>query len=209
MNIKQFKGNKSFELADFKAVEENGLVKISGYANNKNIADRYGDIPTPFNRSYVYELEEYRRNPVLLLDHEAEVKKLCGTVTEIREDERGLYFEGVLSNSDLPEVKHARTLIKEGMLKTVSIGGIWLYEDMENPAHLTLAKIFEISLVAIPADTYATFTEVKEEPKQAEPVEAKVDYSELSKKMTIFEMEQKLKDFEVKTHKPAKSGKEQ
>lgn len=208
MNIKQFKGNKSFELSDFKAVEDNGLVKISGYANNKYIADRYGDIPTPFNRSFVYELEEYRRNPVLLLDHEAEVKKLCGTVTEIREDEKGLYFEAVLSTSDLPEVKHARTLIKEGMLKTVSIGGIWLYEDMENPSHLTLAKIFEISLVAIPADTYATFTEVKSE-KQAEQVEVKTNYSALEKKLMMFNLTQKLKDFEVKTQKPAKSGKEQ
>lgn len=208
MDIKQFKGNKEFQLADFKAVEENGVVKISGYANNKNIADRYGDIPTPFNRSFVYELEEYRRNPVLLLDHEAEVKKLCGTVTEIREDERGLYFEATLSNSDLPEVKHARTLIQEGMLKTVSIGGIWLYEDMENPSHLTLAKIFEISLVAIPADTYATFTEVKSE-KQAEQVEVKTDYSALEKKLMMFNLTQKLKDFEVKTQKPAKSGKEQ
>ena len=208
MDIKQFKGNKEFQLADFKAVEENGVVKISGYANNKNIADRYGDIPTPFNRSFVYELEEYRRNPVLLLDHEAEVKKLCGTVTEIREDERGLYFEATLSNSDLPEVKHARTLIQEGMLKTVSIGGIWLYEDIENPAHLTLAKIFEISLVAIPADTYATFSEVKSE-KQAEQVEVKTDYSALEKKLMMFNLTQKLKDFEVKTQKPAKSGKEQ
>lgn len=208
MQIKSYKANKDIELTDFKAVEENGVVKISGYANNKNIADRYGDIPTPFNRSFVYELEEYRRNPVLLLDHEAEVKKLCGTVTEIREDERGLYFEATLSNSDLPEVKHARTLIQEGMLKTVSIGGIWLYEDIENPAHLTLAKIFEISLVAIPADTYATFSEVKSE-KQAEQVEVKTDYSALEKKLMMFNLTQKLKDFEVKTQKPAKSGKEQ
>ena len=210
MEIKSYKGNKCFELSDFKSVEENGLVKISGYANNKNIADRYGDIPTPFGRSYVYELEEYRRNPVLLLDHEAEIKKLCGTVTEIHEDERGLYFEAVLSNSDLPEVKHARTLIKEGMLKTVSIGGMWLYEDLENPAHLTLAKIFEISLVAIPADTYATFEQVKQEEKTAEVAEVKTpDYTALNRKLTMFAMKQKLKEFEVKTQQPAKSGKEQ
>lgn len=211
MNIKQFKGNKNFEVADFKAVEENGVVKISGYANTKGVADRYGDIPTPYNRSFVYELEEYRRNPVLLLDHEAEVKKLCGQVTDIYEDERGLYFEAVLSSSELPEVKHARTLIQEGMLKTVSIGGIWSFEDLENPDHLTLAKIFEISLVAIPADTYATFEQVKqEEVKEAEPVEVKaVDYMALQKKLDVFSLTQKLKRFEVKTQQPANSGKEQ
>ena len=210
MKVKSYKGNKCFELSDFKAIDDNGLVKISGYANNKNIADRYGDIPTPYGRSYVYELEEYRRNPVLLLDHEAEIKKLCGTVTEIREDEKGLYFEAVLSNSDLPEVKHARTLIQEGMLKTVSIGGMWLYEDFENLDHLTLAKIFEISLVAIPADTYATFTEVKETPKAAEVVAEKTpDLSALQNKLDVFSLTQKIKQFEVKTQKPAKSGKEQ
>ena len=117
----------------------------------------------------------------------------------------------MLSNSDLPEVKHARTLIKEGMLKTVSIGGIWLYEDMENPAHLTLAKIFEISLVSIPADTYATFEQVKkEETKQAEvPAVKTPDYSALKKKLETFSLTQKLKNFEVKTQQPATSGKEQ
>lgn len=208
MNIKQFKGNKNFEVADFKAVEENGVVKISGYANTKGVADRYGDIPTPYNRSFVYELEEYRRNPVLLLDHEAEIKKLCGQVTDIYEDDRGLYFEATLSQSDLPEVKHARTLIQEGTLKTVSIGGIWLFEDLENPDHLTLAKIFEISLVAIPADPFATFEQEKQPAKSVETEQVKTDYSALNKKLAVFEMKQKLNTLEVKTQKPAKSGKE-
>lgn len=212
MQIKQFKGNKEFTLTDFKAVENNGLVRISGYANNKHVADRYGDIPTEFNRSYVYELEEYRRNPVILLDHKAEVSKIAGSVTEIHEDERGLYFEAELSNSSLPETAHARQLVKEGHLRTVSIGGIWLFEDLENPSHLTLAKIFEISLVAIPADTYATISEQKE----AEPVEVKeteqekiLDVKPLAEKLAVFEIKEMLKDLEVKTQKPANSGKEQ
>ena len=82
---------------------------------------------------------------------------------------------------------------------------------MENPAHLTLAKIFEISLVAIPADTYATFEQVKkEEPKTAEIHEVKIpDYTALNRKLTMFAMNQKLKEFEGKTQQPAKSGKEQ
>ena len=209
MKIKQFKGNKEFTITDFKATQEDGKVIISGYANTKGVADRYGDIPTPFNHSYVYDLQEYLRNPVILLDHEAEVKNLAGKCNEIREDEKGLFFKAEITNSELPIMEHVRTLIREDILKTVSIGGIWLYEDLENPAHLTLAKIYEISLVTIPADTYATFEQVKEEPKQAEPVAQKADYSGLNKKMTVFEIEQKLKNFEVKTHKPAKSGKEQ
>jgi len=210
MPVKQIKGNKTFTLTDFKAEQQDGKVIISGYANTKGVADRYGDIPTPFGRSYVYELQEYLRNPVVLLDHEAEVKNLAGMCTEIREDEKGLFFKAEITESNLPIMEHVRTLIREKILKTVSIGGIWLYEDMENPAHLTLAKIFEISLVTIPADTYATFEQVKkEEPKQAEVQEVKTpDYSALYKKLETFSLTQKLKDFEVKTQKPATSGKE-
>lgn len=212
MQVKQFKGNKNFEIADFKAEETDGKVVISGYANTKGVADRYGDIPTPYGRSYVYELGEYLKNPIVLLDHEAEVKKIAGKCIEIYENEKGLFFRAELSNSDLPEVKHARTLIQENILKTVSIGGIWLFEDIENPNHLTLAKIYEISLVAIPADPYATFEQDKSaEPKEAEIEQTKQaapDYSALNTKLAVFEMEQKLKDFDVKNQKPAKSGKE-
>ena len=208
MQIKTFQGKREFPITEFKAVEDNGKLVISGYANTKGVADRYGDIPTPFNRSYVYELEEYRRNPIILLNHDADVKNMAGKCVVINEDDKGLFFKAEITNSELPIMEHVRTLIREDILKTVSIGGIWLYEDMENPSHLTLAKIFEISLVAIPADTYATFTEVKSE-KQAEQVEVKADYSALEKKLTVFNLTQKLKDFEVKTQKPAKSGKEQ
>ncbi len=211
MQIKQFKGQKDFDVTQFKAVEENGIVKISGYANNKGIADRYGDIPTPFNRTFVYDIAEYLKNPVLMLNHSSGVGSIAGKVTNILEDERGLYFEAELSQSDLPEVKHARTVIQEGILKTVSIGGIWLYEDVQNPTHLTLAKIYEISLVAIPADPYATFEQVKAEPKQAE-VETKLvsnPYKSAIDKLYFYDMQQKLKRFDVQNHKPENAGKEQ
>lgn len=201
MNIKTVKANKEFQVTDIKAEDENGALKISGYANTKYTPDRYGDVPTPYNRSYVYELEEFKRNPVLLLDHCQGVEHIAGRVTDIYEDERGLFFEAELSASDLPAVKHARRLIKEGTLKTVSIGGIWRYEDVQNPSHLTLAKIFEISLVAVPADTYATFEpKTKNTPQKAAQTP---DYKPLSDKLAAFELLQKINRFEANTNKPA------
>lgn len=200
MDIKKYEGKKEFVLTDFKELETDGVLRISGYANNKHIADRYGDIPTEYNRSYVYELEEYRRNPVLLMDHDHDVSHMVGSVTNIFEDEKGLYFEAEISNSDLPIIKHARQLIKEGHLKTVSIGGVWLYEDLQNPSHLTLAKIFEISLVAVPADTYAVF-----EPKMpAEPAKTapRMDLRGAFVKLAVFEMKQKISEFEAKSKQP-------
>lgn len=197
MQTKTFKGSKDFTVTDFKSAEENGVVRISGYANNKHIADRYGDIPTEYNRPYVYDLEEFKRNPVLLMDHYQSVRNIVGSVTSIYEDERGLYFEAELSQSDLPEVKHARQLIREGHLKTVSIGGMWSFENPDNTNQLTLAKIFEISLVAVPADTYAVFAQEKSAGKSSAP-----DYKALGSKLTVFDMKQKLDRFEAKNKQP-------
>lgn len=200
MDMKKYEGKKAFVLTDFKEVETDGVLRISGYANNKHIADRYGDIPTEYNRSYVYELEEYRRNPVLLMDHDHDVLHMVGSVTNIFEDEKGLYFEAEISNSDLPIIKHARQLIKEGHLKTVSIGGVWLYEDLQNPSHLTLAKIFEISLVSVPADTYAVFAP-KTPAKPAKSAE-RMDLRSAFGKLAVFEMKQKINKFEAKSKQP-------
>lgn len=199
--IKEYIGNKEFELADFKAIERaDGALEISGYANTKHIADRYGDIPTEFNRSYVYDIVEFLKNPIMLLDHEGEVKNVAGSFAECREDEKGLFVKGVFTKSDLPIMKHARTLIKEGHLKTFSIGGRWMYEDLENPNHLTLAKIYEISIVAVPADPNATFAPVNEKAAEVEdkkdekPQQAKeINFKPLADKITLFEIKQKLK----------------
>ena len=148
---------KLFAINDCKAIEEDGVVVLKGYANTKNKADRYGDIPTVFKplRDYVYELKEFKKNPVMLLDHWSSVSNIAGSFKVIKEDEKGLYFEAEFSNSDLPEIKHAREIYLEGHAKALSIGGRWSFEDKDNSNHLTLAEIYEISLVAVPADPRA------------------------------------------------------
>ena len=204
MQIKQYKSNKECELTDFKVLKNaDGSLQISGYANTKHVADRYGDIPTEFNRSYVYDVNEFLKNPIMLVSHNSDISHVAGSFTKVKEDERGLYVEGTITNSDLPLMKHLRTLIEEKHIKTFSIGGEWIFEDLQNPDHLTLAKIYEISIVAVPADPNATFEPVQDTQKTAP------DYSVLNKKLTVFEWKQKLTGFEVKNNKPALSGKEQ
>lgn len=134
--------------------EQNGMLFIEGYANTKNKADRYGDIPTVLKskRSYVYDLSEFRKNPVLLIDHVNRLDHLAGSVVEIEENQKGLYFKALFSASEHPTVAHARNIYREGHAKGISIAGRFHYEDINNPQNLTLAEIFEISLVAIPAD---------------------------------------------------------
>ncbi len=145
---------KLFEITDFKASMEDGKVVIQGYANTKNKPDRYGDIPTVFSalRDHVYDLTEYLKNPIMLIDHQNRIDHVAGSYPIVREDEKGLFVKGVFSNSDFPLIKHARTVYLEGHAKAFSIGGYWYFEDKDNPTHLTLAEICDISVVGIGAD---------------------------------------------------------
>ena len=209
---KVFKGSKNFELTEVKAVENDGVVRISGYANNKYISDRYGDIPTPFNREYVYELTEFKKNPILLLNHNSNIGSIAGKVTEIREDVKGLYFEAEFTKSEhIAEILHAKQLVQEGILQTVSIGGVWHYEDEHNRDHLTLAEIMEISLVAVPADPNALVEEIKPlvQPVTEEPEDKQVKsgmIASLYNKITAWGMNEKLKVFEAKQNQAHKEG---
>lgn len=148
---------KILTISDFKATQKDGKLYIEGYANSKNKKDRYGDIPTvyPEKRDFVYDLEQYRKNPVLMIDHVNQIDHVAGSMVEIKEDENGLWFKAEFSASDLPLIKHAREVYGEGHAKGISIGGMWHFEDPANPSHITMAEIFEISLVGIGADPNA------------------------------------------------------
>ena len=162
---------KVLNLEEAAVKEMDGLVFIEGYANTKNRADRYGDIPTVLQskRNFLYELTHFKKNPVLLIDHVNRLDHLAGSVVEIYEDEKGLYFKALFSASKHPTVAHARSIYREGHAKGISIAGRFHYEDETDPRRLTLAEIFEISLVAIPADPDSLVTPAK--PKDEEESE--------------------------------------
>jgi len=158
-----------------KITQENGVMFLEGYANTKNQADRYGDVPSVYKakRDYVYDLKEYLKNPVLLIDHVNSIDHVAGSMAEIREDERGLYFKAKFSSSDYPVVEHARKIYTEGHAKGISIAGRFHYENPDAPNQLTLAEIYEISLVAVPADPDALAEAVSKAVKSLESEKTK------------------------------------
>lgn len=137
-----------------KVFTEGGKVYLQGYANTKNHPDRYGDVPAPYpeKRAYVYDFNQFKKNPVLLIDHVNKVDHIAGSITELREDAKGLFFKAEFSDSELPMVCHARKIYAQGHARGISIAGRFHYENPQNQRQLTLAEIFEISLVAVPAD---------------------------------------------------------
>ena len=146
---------KVLPIFECKATEAGGNIYLEGYANTKGVADRYGDVPTCFKRPYCYDLSEYQKNPVLLIDHVNKTDHVAGSMEIIKEDEKGLYFKARFSKSEHPNVAQARTVYSEGHAKGISIAGRFMHEDDENPEHLTLAKIYEISVVPVGADPNA------------------------------------------------------
>ena len=167
---------KILSLKEAKIKQDDGFLFIEGYANTKNVADRYGDIPSvyPQKRNYVYDLTEFKQNPVLLIDHVNRLDHLAGSVVEIYEDEKGLYFKALFSASNHPTVAHARQIYKEGHAKGISIAGRFHYENPHNPNQLTLAQIYEISLVAIPADP-RSLAAPSEEKSNSAALKAEID----------------------------------
>ena len=150
----------------FKEVkDENGAivdyqdVRIAGYAStNEDVtkADRGGDYlrKGAFKRT----IKKFMRNPIMLADHANSTRTIVGKYSKVEEDEKGLYIEGSLSNS--PEQKNIRFQVAEGNLQTMSIGGIFKYE--EDGKAIAEVDLMEISLVAIPMNPDARFI-VKEQ----------------------------------------------
>ncbi len=162
---------KVLDIMGIEVKAEGGVVILKGYANTKGKADRYGDVPTvmPALRNYVYELTEFRKNPVMLLNHDNSVESIAGSFKVLEEDAKGLRFEAHFSKSDYAPVAHARTVYQEGHGKALSIAGRWYFENKDAQEQLTYADIFEISLVGVGADPNAlagkTAEAVTDEPK--------------------------------------------
>ena len=130
-------------------------VKIAGYASTNEsvtVADRGGD----YIRRGAFEktIGKFMENPVMLSDHTNSTKQIVGRYTKVEEDKKGLYIEGDISNS--PDLSNLRFQVIEGNLQTMSIGGIFRYE--EDGKGISEIDLMEISLVAIPMNPDARFS---------------------------------------------------
>ena len=115
-------------------------------------ADRDGDAiaDNAFDRT----ISKFSENPVMLMDHDNSVHSIAGSFSRIAKNEKGLSVIGEVSNS--PELRKVRFLIAEGHLKAFSIGGMFRF-DNEQKNLIAEIDLFEISLVAVPANPDALF----------------------------------------------------
>lgn len=144
-------------LAEFKEVKaaSDGYIYIEGYASTFGNVDLDGEIVAPdaFNET----LDEYKMNPIVLANHTNSVESVVGQVVDAKVDQTGLWVRVKLSNAQDPFTTMVRQKVQEGILRAFSIGGLFQYEY----PIIKKVKLLEISIVAIPANSYALFSMAK------------------------------------------------
>ena len=153
---------KFFSPFEFKASdEEEGFFE--GHAAIFDKADRHGDVikPGAFKKSL-------HRRPAkkvkMLFGHDTQ--SMIGVWDSVKEDSRGLFVKGHLL-LQLSKAQEAFILLKEGVLDSMSIGFSTILAKDNNKRgmfarNLLELDLFEISLVAIPAQSGALVTSVKD-----------------------------------------------
>jgi HK97 family phage prohead protease len=153
---------------------ENDPLRISGIAN-ANIVDRVQERLDPVG----LDVEHYLKNPQLLAHHDYRCP--IGQVESIEVQEDGVYFTGWIGNpqkAPLTQIqKDIRSLVLQGVLKTVSVGFIpkkvkapifSQNGDLEEAPVIESWELLEISVVSVPANQGSIF-DIRSfsEPKQS------------------------------------------
>ena len=142
------------EIKSVKAEDDNS-VTIEGWAN-RAVVDDMGDM-MKFDK---VDMQRYEKNPILLYNHDRNLP--VGRVVETKLSEQGLWVKGVISNSKDVVVSYVRDLVKEGILKTFSIGFEPRNEERKaDHNEITEWRLNEISIVTLPANIEAEFTLAK------------------------------------------------
>lgn len=141
---------KAFELKDVDAASR----KISGYAAIFNNVDKANDklIRGCFAKSIEDRGPKSMANDKIILLWQHDQREPIGRITELYEDEKGLYFEAVLDEIELAD--RVLKQLESGTLNQFSIGYTYVweqckYDSAENCTIVKEVKLYEISVVSI------------------------------------------------------------
>jgi HK97 family phage prohead protease len=144
-------------------IEENGVMKIEGYAAIFNIPDepdwRMSDILV--KGCFKKTLAERKSAVKLCFNHD--MYNLIGKIDEIYEDEKGLFVKCSVSAAE----DDLQTKIREKIYTEMSFGYETLQAGYETDADdntirmVKEVKLWEVSVVSLPKHPLATFNEAK------------------------------------------------
>lgn len=146
---------------------------ISGYAAVFNNIDNARDmiIKGAFTKSLNERGVGSKTNRKIAFLWQHDMGEPLGSLTELKEDDFGLYFEAVLDN--IPEADRALEQLKSGTLNQFSIGYQYVWDKMEwdEEKECFICKelnLFEISVVTIGCNELTGFSGMKAEQLDSE-----------------------------------------
>lgn len=154
------------KIKSYEVKADNGM--ITGYASTwTREPDSYGDVVAKGAFAECLEkIKEEGKVLTLLFNHDSgDLNAYIGTITLLKEDDHGLYFEA--SFDDTKEAQRARQLAMDGRLAKFSFAYDVLdwatvtLEDGRKANELRKLNIHEVSLVLYPANPDTSVVDVK------------------------------------------------
>lgn len=138
---------------------EGDTLKIKGYANRYSVdgSPVIDDFQTTFKPTS-FQIDNYKKNPVLLFNHDMSMPVGRVTLLEIRSD--GLYIEAIVYKESDPTTYHN---IRNKVITSFSIGAYateQYWSDLLDADVITKAELVEISVVPLPSNIESTVEEV-------------------------------------------------
>jgi len=162
--ITEVKGVDGKNLTDYE-FNTTKRMYLKGIANEHTM-DRMNEIVKPVG----LDARNYLKNPIMLADHMYMARASIGRVEELRPEDDGVHFDGWVGDPEKAPLtdmqKDIRSLIAQGILRTVSIGFIPkkikspLFNDegeMVEPAIIEEWEMLELSVIPVPANAGSTF----------------------------------------------------
>lgn len=136
-------------LAHFKSIDADNMI-IRGVVGSDDTLDRHGDRVNPKG----WELENFKKNPVILLNHDYEGLPIAKAI-DVKRRENKLTFDIQFSKT-YDKAVTTFNLIKENILNAWSVGFLVL-EWGKSGDEFTINKqeLLELSLVTVPANPNA------------------------------------------------------
>jgi len=102
-----------------------------------------------------WELENFKNNPVLLFAHDYKQPPV-GKFVDIETRDDGLL--GKFKFASTERAQELKTLVKEGILNTLSVGFMTKESDAKDAKKITKQELLEVSLVPVPSNAEAVIT---------------------------------------------------
>lgn len=121
--------------------------KITFVASDETL-DRVGDVL----KIEDWDLTNYKKNPVLLVNHDYKVENIVGAASRIRIEDKKLMFEP-MHHMITEKSREIDEMVKGEWLNTVSVG--YMDHPPEKDGERSWRELFEISYVPVPANPSA------------------------------------------------------